>query len=262
MARLRATSGRVLAAAIGIPLVIAAAGNGAFTLVGLYAHTSEHHAASYDWHGGELSLNTSSGNVKVVTGSGSEIGVSYTEHYQLKKPKVTSTQTGGGVQLVAKCPSGWFGSNCDINYVLTVPAAIRLTIHSGGGNLRITGVSGIESLDTGYGGIDLDSVTGAITAQTGDGAISGAALRSSSLQATTGNGSVHLVWANTPKQVATDTGDGSINIVVPAGSGPYRVSTTTGNGGHHVDVPDDSNASSSISAHTGNGSIVIGYPAS
>jgi hypothetical protein len=46
------TSGRIAALAVGLPLVLGTATFGAFSMVGLYAHTSEHHIASYPWHGG------------------------------------------------------------------------------------------------------------------------------------------------------------------------------------------------------------------
>jgi hypothetical protein len=65
-----------------------------------------------------------------------------------------------------------------------------------------------------------------------------------------------------PTQVDATTGDGGIHLALPAGTGPYRISATTGDGGSHVTVPSDSSATASIAAHTGDGSISIGYGSS
>jgi hypothetical protein len=258
--RLRITGGRVLAVVIGIPLVIAASGDAAFNLVGLYAHTSEHHQVSYPSQGGEISLQTSSGNVDIVVGTARDVGVSYTEHYQLKKPTVTSTTSGGGVQLVARCPGGLLGNNCEINYVLTVQANALLAIHTGDGHISSTGTNGSQSFDTGNGGVTLIDVGGAVVVRSGNGSINGTSLLATSLEATTGNGGISAAWTTAPTSVDATSGDGGIDLVVPAGSGGYRVSATTGDGSTTIAIPNDPAASSSIAARTGDGGITIGYP--
>ena len=255
------TGGRLAAMAVGLPFVIGAAVVGAFSVVGDMAQTSEHHAASYQWSGGAVTLRTD-GNVTVEVGIGSQVGVSYTEHYQLKKPTVTSSTSNGGVQLTATCPGGIFGSNCQINYVVTVPAAAALNVHSGNGYLHISGSTAGLSLDTGNGGIELDNVTGNVVAHTGNGGLSGSQVSSKTVQASTGNGGIDITWSVAPTTVVATTGNGGIHLVVPQGSGPYRMSTHTGNGGVDVSVASDPSAGQSITASSGNGGITIGYPAS
>ncbi len=251
------TNGRLAAVAVGIPLVLATAGWGAFSMVGMFAHTSEHHVAGYDWQGGEISVNTSSGSVRVQAGTGTRVEVAYTEHYELKKPTVSASTVDGGVQLSAKCPGGIFANNCDINYVITVPTSARLMLHTGNGSVRVTGISGDASIDTGNGGITLDNVSGGIVAHTGNGGIRGTQVRSTSFEAKTGNGGIRVDWAVAPTNVTATTGNGGVRLAVPIGSGPYRVSTHTGNGGVNVAVPTDPSAHDSITARTGNGGLQI-----
>lgn len=258
---MRATGGRVAALAVGLPFVVAAVGFGGFTVVGDFARVSERHVASYSWNGGAITVRTS-GSVTVSVGSSSQVVVTYTEHYQLRKPKVTSSTSAGGVRLTATCPSGLYGDNCQINYVLTVPAAAALDIQSGDGSINLSGSSGEASLDTGDGSIDFDNVSGAVVAHTGDGHIDGTQVRSTNVQAMTGDGHVHIGWSVAPTTVVVTTGDGSINLVVPQGSGPFRTSTHTGDGSVHVSSLIDAKAVASITAETGNGGITIGYPGS
>ena len=171
--------------------------------------------------------------------------------------------SGGGLQLTAKCPGGIFGKGlCAINYVVTVPAAAALNLHSGDGDIEVNGSTAALSLDSGNGDIQVDSVTGDVVAHTGNGGVSGSQVSSKKVQVSTGDGDIHITWSIAPTTVVATTGNGGIHLVVPQGSGPYRMSTHTGNGSAHVSVASDSSATSSITAQSGNGSITIGYPAS
>jgi len=254
-----ATGGRVAALAVGLPFVVAAAVFGAFSMVGTFAHASERHVASYQWNGGAITLRTT-GSVTVEAGTGTQIGVVYTEHYQLKKPTVTASTSGGGLQLAATCPGGILGNNCQTNYVLTVPATAALSVHSGDGYIHVSGSTATLALDTGNGGIEFDNVSGNVSARTGDGGISGTQVSSTHVQASTGNGGIHVEWSVAPAVVVATSGDGGIHLVLPQGSGPYRTSTHTGDGSVHVTSLVDSTAAASLTAETGNGGISIGYP--
>jgi Putative adhesin len=258
---MKATGGRLAALAVGLPCVAAAAVVGAFSVVGSLARASESHVASYPWNGGAVTLRTD-GNVTIEVGTGAQVGVTYTEHYQLKKPTVASSVSNGGVQLTATCPGGLFGSNCAVNYVLTVPATAALDIHGGDGYIHVSESTAALTLDTGDGDIEFDNVTGTINARSGDGAISGTQVSSKSVQVSTGDGGIHIDWSVGPTTVVATSGDGSIHLVVPQWSGPYLTSTHTGDGSVHVNVVQDVGASSEITAETGDGGIVIGYAAS
>ena len=257
------TTGRLTAVAIGIPIALASAVLAAFSMVGQLARASEHHEATYPWHGGAVTLNTSSGSVRVEVGTGTQVGVSYAEHFELKRPTISSSTSANGVQLNARCAGGVLGNNCDVNYLLTVPAAAVLTLHTGDGAIHVIGGSGADSFDTGNGAILFENVSGDIVAHTGDGRIGGNGVRSKSVHASTGNGGVNIGWAVAPLTVVATTGDGGIALTVPQGGGPYRMSTHTGDGGVHVTVPTDPAATATITAETGSGGIVIGVaPAS
>lgn len=255
------TGGRAAAVLIGVPLVLAASGWSAFNMVGLFANASEHHAASYAWSGGEISLSSSSGYVHISSGAGDRVEVSYTEHYQLKKPTISATTADGGVRLVAKCPGGIFSNNCAVNYDITVPPAAHVVVHTGDGGLRLRGLAGGVDASTGDGGIVIDDLSGPLVADTGDGGISATGLRSTTVDAQTGDGGIALAWATQPDDVRVRTGDGGIRLRLPVGSGPYNVSATTGDGRSSVTVPTDRSAAASITAHTGDGGISISYSA-
>ncbi|HEX4018472.1 MAG TPA: hypothetical protein VHX15_17170 [Frankiaceae bacterium] len=240
MTFIRTTSGRVAAVALGLPVMLAGAAFGAFSLVGLQAHTSEHHHASYPWSGGTVSLDLGAGNAQIRAGDTQVVDVSYTEHYELKRPTAQGAAAAGGVSLKAHCPGGLYGSNCSINYVITVPKRAALNVHIGDGNLSLQGISA------------------PVTARAGDGNISGSALASNSVQADIGDGSIHLQWVSVPTQVTSSVGDGSIDVVVPDGSGPYAI-RQSGAGSSNIEVATDPGAGAAMVLHTGDGSIHVGY---
>lgn len=260
---MKVTTGRVTALAIGVPIALASVGFGTFSMVGQLARASEHHEATYPWHGGAVSLNISSGSVRVEVGTGTQVEVSYTEHYELQRPTISASTAANGVQLNAKCVGGLAAFACEVNYLVTVPPTAMLTLHTGDGAIRVIGGSGADSFDTGNGNILFQNVSGDIVAHTGDGGIGGDGVRSKTVHASTGNGGVRIDWSIAPLSVVATTGDGRIALTVPQGSGPYRTSTHTGDGSVHVTVPTDPTATATISAQTGNGGIVIGLaPAS
>ncbi|HEY5050687.1 MAG TPA: DUF4097 family beta strand repeat-containing protein [Acidothermaceae bacterium] len=255
---MNATGGRVAALTVGLPFVVAAAVYGAFTMVGTFAHASERHVVSYPWKGGAITLRTA-GDVTVEVGSDANVGVTYSERYQLKRPTVTSSESASGLQLTATCPGWHFGSNCAVNYVLTVPVTAALNIRSGDGDIHLSGTSAAATLDSGAGGIEFDNVTGNVAAQSGDGDISGSQVGSTNVQVSTGAGDVNIDWSVAPTTVVATSGDGGIHLVLPQSSGPYRTSTHAGNGSVHVSSLVDSTAAASITATTGTGDISIGY---
>jgi hypothetical protein len=240
MTAMRSTPGRVVAVVIGIPMLLAGIALGAFNLAGLFAHTSENHQVSYPWHGGTLSLDADNGNVTVRSSpQASAVSVSYTEHFGLKKPVVKGRTLDSGVQLSSRCPSWLLRSGCSINYTILVPAGAKL------------------KLATRDGSVLLDGVDGSVVVNAGDGRVQASDLRSPAVDVKGGDGSVSLNWASAPETVQVSRGDGSVNLSLPANSGPYAVAKQMGDGHSDITVAQDPKASRSIVVHMGDGSLSI-----
>lgn len=240
MTALRATPGRILTAVFGVPLMLAGIAWSAFSLVGVLARTSEHHQASYAWTGGALSLNVDDGNVTIRAAATRTVGVEFTEHYELKRPTVRASATATGVALSSKCGDGILGQNCSIDYVITVPQQAALQLHLGDGDLTLQGV------------------TASVVAHAGDGYINGSGLRSRSVEVSSGDGGIHLQWAAAPTHVSLSMGDGSIDLAVPNGSGPYAI-RQSGSGSSDISVATEPNAGATMVLQSGDGSVRVQY---
>jgi hypothetical protein len=240
MTVLHSTPGRITAAAVGIPLLLAGIGEGAFSVTSALSRTSEKHAASYAWHGGSLKISNDNGDLTVRRStSATTVSVSYTEHYGLKKPKVTGALTAAGVELSAKCPTTFYDSYCSVNYTVLVPSGVPLV------------------LNTGDGAISLDGLDAAITVHSGDGSLHGTDLRSSEVNADSGDGAVSLQWATAPEHVKVSAGDGSVHLMLPEGSGPYAITKSLGDGQSDIAVAEDPKASRTLVLHLGDGSLHV-----
>jgi hypothetical protein len=240
MTAMRSTPGRIAAVAIGIPLLVAGIGQGAFNATSLLARDSENHQASYAWHGGTLSLDADDGKVTVRRStSTSAVSVSYTEHFALTRPVVEGRTVPAGVQLSSRCPTGLLGGNCSVNYTILVPAGAEL------------------NLTTHDGSVLLDGVDGSVTVHAGDGRVQASDLRSPAVDVSGGDGSVSLGWASAPKTVRVSMGDGNLSLSVPPGSGPYAVTKQLGDGHSDITVAEDPKAPRSIAVEMGDGNLSI-----
>jgi hypothetical protein len=234
------TPGRVLALVIGLPVMLGAIGWMAFTGVGLLAHTSERHQASYAWSGGPISLDINTGDAQIRAGDTATVDVAYTEHYELKRPTVRGSSSAKGITLTGKCDGSPLGQNCQINYVITVPKQAALQVHLGEGRLTLQGV------------------TAPVTARVSDGTIRGSQLASKTVQASVGDGDVDLQWDAGPTDVNASVGDGDVTVTVPRSSGPYAI-RRSGSGGSDIRVATDPAATDSMVLHAGTGDLVVSY---
>jgi hypothetical protein len=236
----RSTPGRILAVIIGVPLLLGAVGQGVLTVTGLLARSSEHHQASYAWHGGTLKLDNDDGNVTLRRSSSTAtVSVAYTAHFGLKKPTVSGQLTAAGLQLEAKCPSGIFDNYCSVDYTVLVPTGVPL------------------QLTTGDGTVSFDGIDAPITVHSGDGKVHGTDLRAADVNTSSGDGSVSLQWATAPEHVKVSAGDGSVNLSVPSGSGPYAITKHVGDGHSGIEVAEDPKASRTMVLDLGDGSLVV-----
>jgi hypothetical protein len=254
------TAGRAAALAIGLPITLVLGSAGAVDVAGIFSQTSEHHVASYPWHGGPVSVSSGSGDVRIVAGPAGHIQVAYTEHYNLRRPTVSATVASSGVQLGAHCPGGLFGNNCAVNYVITVPASVALTVHTGDGDVDASGLSGPLTLESGNGSISLSSVSGTLVVRSSNGDVSASQIRATSVQASSDDGSVDIAFAGRPHTVIATSSNGDVDLTVPRDSEPYRTSTGSGNGSVDVTVATASSAPDTLTARSDNGDVTIAYP--
>ena len=187
-----------------------------------------------------VSVSATTGAVTVRTGSpGGQVTVTRHLTWSFLAPTSVETVTGGRLDVRADCDSAVGLGLCSVGYDLVVPPDLPLT------------------LETHTGTIEVDGVTGDLTASTSTGSVELRRIGSSRVEAHTSTGSVEVGFTAAPDDVRADTSTGSVEVVVPADGLAYAVSASTSTGSTEVRVPSDPASSHRISAHTSTGSVEV-----
>ena len=150
----------------------------------------------------------------------------------------THAVTGSSATLTAHCPAGISFSVCRVDYTVTMPARVALTVEGSAGDVTLTG-----PLTT-------------VTISTDAGKVNGTALGAGTYQVSTSAGTVHLAFAKPPNSVTVKSDVGQVTLTVP-GSTSYAVTTDTTIGVQHVEVDRNSSSPHRINVSTTVGSITI-----
>ncbi len=124
-----------------------------------------------------------------------------------------------------------------MEYVVTLPAGVRVTGETDNGSLDLTGVSSVDVKSV-RGSVTVTDASGDVAMRSTLGSVTGNHLRSGSIVASTSLGSISLELAE-PANVDARTSWGALKVTVPRDS--YRVDAKTGAGGSDIAVPNDPN---------------------
>lgn len=178
----------------------------------------------------------------------------------LQTPDITERVEGTTLFLEATCfPLG--NTWCDVSYVLDVPSSVEVTAHTAIGSVLISNVSGGADVGSATGTVTVEDVSGPLVLGSGAGSIRGSGLRSPTVDASTGAGSVELRFTDAPDRVTAEAGAGSVDIELPADGEAYRVEDVAGSEGDvRVAVITDPRAERVLRLESGAGSVSVHYP--
>jgi hypothetical protein len=118
---------------------------------------------------------------------------------------------GTQLQLQPDCTGG-----CDVDYVVTVPDGVAVTVRTDSGDVEVRGRLGPVALETRSGDIDAD-------------------VTSSTVTVTTSGGDADLRLRQAPDQLSARSGSGDVDIRVPGGE-VYAVTPDTRSGDVDLNV--------------------------
>ena len=245
--------------------------------------------------GGSFVLDTDTGSVELVGGSGSGATVDITAsrddfeslfdvHFE-EKPGEVVVRVNRREKI-----SNWFRSSGSTRFKIEVPEDTRIDIDTAGGSIDVQNVSsearldtsggsirakdirGELSADTSGGSIQIDEVDGDVTADTSGGSITVRGVRGALHADTSGGG---ITVEDVTGDIEADTSGGSIKITEAGGrvraetsGGPIRVSFAPGNAaggslstsGGGITVELDPAVGLDIDASASGGSVDVDVP--
>jgi hypothetical protein len=270
------TRGRVLALAIGVPLLLVIVGWTGLNWVALAGQGSYPVRIDLPVTGHAAGLSVDSADLTVgQTAGGHRLLVTGTAHYSLVRSRLTWHRTAAGVTVSSGCrfPAGV----CGANFTVTVPAGARTSLSDGSGDLTLSGLTGYVSAGSGSGNVNASALSGSASLGAGSGDIAGTALTGAHLtlgdgsgnitidgltsghvRADDGSGDVSLTFTKIPASVYVKDDSGNVTLVLPRGA-LYNVNANTDSGNRNVGVRTSPVSRHLITVIDGSGDINIGY---
>jgi hypothetical protein len=209
-----------------------------------------------------LRIRTDDGGVRVAVWDRKTIGVRVTTrgwHIGERGVRIEQRQDGDHVDLQVRTPHWDFNFGIlvrSLRIEVWVPRAADLTLETGDGDVLVPAVTGRLSVQTGDGAITVDGARGDLRLRSGDGRILGEGL-DGTLDAHTGDGAVRVDGRF--DGLTLDSGDGGITAeAMPGSQLASEWSVTTGDGRVTLRLPTDLKAD--LEAHSGDGAIDIDLP--
>jgi hypothetical protein len=208
----------------------------------------------------DVHLKTDDGSVRVEASAGAQVeAVVTTEGWRIGEGEVavTESQEGDRVTIEVRLPRGHFDTgHRSVRLLVRMPGEAELEVQTGDGGVDVDSVSGKVSISTGDGAIVARGLRGDIRLHTGDGSIKAEGL-GGRLRADTGDGSMDVRGRFDALDLRT--GDGHVDAAAEPGSKVTEGwSLSSGDGGIVLRVPDG--LSADVEAHSGDGHIEFGAP--
>jgi hypothetical protein len=212
------------------------------------------------------------GQVQVTSGQVNHVQVTETIGYDQgidSPPVVTQSVSGGRLSLFDPACSN---SPCTVDFDVTVPADVTVTVSTGGGPVAVSGIAGAVldsgggpvratliggpvTVNTGGGPLVLRGLSGPLRAETDGGTLLAQGLAAATATITTGGGSAMVSFVTAPEKVSVSTEGGPAVLAVPGG--PYNLTADSGGGPQSVRIATDPKALPSITINSGGGPLQV-----
>jgi DUF4097 and DUF4098 domain-containing protein YvlB len=206
-----------------------------------------------------LNVNTANGSVTIVRSSRTATFVASSGSRGLVSPTDSEQVHNGTLSIESVCPSSFFDNNCNRSYVIHLPATATVTVHTGQGEIVVSGINSAETLHTDQGDIVVSGKPLSLWATTGQGSINTKEFSSKSVYVNTGQGDVYMSFTSPPTLATVLSAQGNIEITVPRGPVLYHLSANTDQGNTVIDVPQDTDSHRLIKASTLQGNVFVRY---
>jgi len=245
-----------------IPALVLTAAAVSLSLSGCTSSSSSfvHEQRAFSVGGSRLVIDDTSSDLQVVPGNGPGIEVQRWLNGTAASPgHSTWTLRGDTLQLGIDCSGLVF--SCGSRFEVAVPPGMGVTVNSGSNAITVSSLSSLVTINGDQGSVTISGVSGPLHVSTGSGSITATALRSSTVQVTTNQGSADISFAAAPRSVTVSCGAGNATVRVPAAGDRYRVLVSSGTGSASSKVPDDPQAARVVQVSSGSHNATI-LPAS
>jgi hypothetical protein len=228
---------RPVVVAAAVLLVVVVAGTGAVSLLSQVVSGTVERTSTFTPAAGRFVVDTDAGDVTLSPSADGQVHVRTLVRHGMSEPELIEESTPAGLRLDADCNDG-LATRCDVQYTVEVPPAYEVVIGGTAGNVTASRLTGPLTVDRSSGDIAVYDLTGPLDLRSRTGEITGDALRSEVLRATSDTGDVRLELLTPPTSVDVTTANGEVDLAVPVDTA-YQVDATSDSGEERVLVPVD-----------------------
>lgn len=204
-----------------------------------------------------IQFDVNNGSVS-VTGYGDDVSIETSTTSGFMGGDVEFRVEGETLRVIQTCP--WFiGFSCRASFDITAPTDIQMMGQTSNGRIDLQSLEGAIDLRTSNGNINVAGVGGPLLLRTSNGTITATGLTSRSVDLTTSNGGITATFLIAPTTVSARTSNGGIEVGLPSDSPAFAVDASTSNGQVQTSIRTDPGATSTLTLHTSNGNIAVGY---
>jgi hypothetical protein len=206
-----------------------------------------------------LSIDADAGDIELrAAPRGARLTVAEHVTRGLAAPRRAASLVAGRLRLRSECRD-WFGGQCGVRYVVSVPRGTTVVARSGSGDVEADGLTSTTPirLETGSGEISANGLSAPdLQLHSGSGGVGGTALRARAIAATTGSGSIALAVRKAPARLLADTGSGDLVLSLP--DEEYALDASSGSGRVDDDgVRQNFRSPRRVTARSGSGDVLV-----
>jgi hypothetical protein len=181
------------------------------------------------------------------------------------------TESVAGGRLTLRDPACG-NSDCDVDFTVTVPSSVSVTVgtqggpafvrgvarasvDSAGGPVGIADISGPLTVSTGGGPLTINRVAGPLRADTEGGTLFAQGITAATASVDTGGGPAQVAFSAAPEAVTVGTEGGPATVRVPGG--PYALTADSDGGPEIIGIATDPAARLSLRITSGGGPLQV-----
>ena len=218
-----------------------------------------------------LTVGDFGGQVRVTAGPVSHVQITERLSYDQgnNPPAVAESVAGGHLSLRGPACGN---SDCDVDFTVTVPSSVSVTVDTQGGPAFVSGVArasvdsaggpvgiadiaGPLTVSTGGGPLTINRVAGPLRASTEGGILFAQGITAATASVDTGGGPAQVTFSAVPATVTVGTEGGPATVRVPRG--PYALTADSDGGPEIIQIATDPAARRSLRITSGGGPLQI-----
>ena len=231
-----------------------------FQVVGVLAHEERDESVRIADPGvAVLDVRSDGGSIEVVGADVDDVRIEARVSDGLVPTRFTQDVVGDRLQVRVRCRLPIENYWCRADLRIVIPRDLEVEVRSREDSIALRGLSGRVDAESGDGSVEAEALSGATRLHSSNGSVRASRLRTESLQADSGNGSVRVEFARPPSSAIARSTNGSVDVAVPRGDEAYAVDVDSANGSTRNLVRSDPESDRRIVATTSNGRVTVRY---